>query len=401
MKEIGRKRKPNSKVFALGNNQFHYRVSKTPIHYRDHDGNLQDINLTPVLENGVYLVDQCPYTLRVAPSVPIYNYVGPSGIVYVELKTINDNSIGERGCTWEQNRFIWKNLSLDTDYEIQPTAAGVATYLILHSDNAPRKWTWQARGDDILRPIIGIDAKGKRCSLVQTNNDDTISVEWDGTVISKKALRKGKKTEKPTYPVRIDPTVNEAISTDADDGSSFSIPTISFIEQSLTSTNVLLGGVNTSGSEPYYYIPGFRFQSIAIPNGATIDSATLTLDITGVSGSPVLKFYGDDIDNAPGWSTGSRIRDITKTTAAATMSPSTSGTLGISVQAIIQEIINRAGWASGNNLRLAGFDQVGSGSNRFSLADQFHPTAMEAQLDITYTVVGGSPDSQAAILVGI
>ena len=125
-----------------------------------------------------------------------------------------------------------------------------------------------------------------------------------------------------------------------------------------------------------------------MPQGATISSATLTVDILFISGSPNANVYGDDVDSAPGWSNpGSRVKEITKTTAVTNITPSSVGLYPISITGIVQELVDRAGWASGNHMRFGFFNNAQS-DNDFAFAAFEHATRTEAQLEIEYEEAG-------------
>jgi hypothetical protein len=145
----------------------------------------------------------------------------------------------------------------------------------------------------------------------------------------------------------------------------------------------IFAGHSTFGGES---VSGLRFQNVAIPQGSTIDSATLTINISGLDGSPDLNVYGNDVDNAAVWSDpGNMPSDITKTTALKNATPGSTGSLAIDVTNIVQEIIDRGGWTSGNSLALCIFDNAGSGNNEIEF-DSFETSGgSPATLDITYS----------------
>jgi hypothetical protein len=112
---------------------------------------------------------------------------------------------------------------------------------------------------------------------------------------------------------------------------------------------------------------GLRFRDIAIPQGATIDSAFVVMyahegkDAEGVCN---LTITGDASDDAETFNDSTLITDRTMTTAAVNWvvaeewiiwKPYSTPDLGV----IIQEIVNRPGWTAGNSLALilAGEDQ--------------------------------------------
>lgn len=101
---------------------------------------------------------------------------------------------------------------------------------------------------------------------------------------------------------------------------------------------------------------GIRFTSVTVPQAAPISSAVLTVTKVGsVTGSPIIATYGVAADNAAVWATGNKVKNVTKTTANATLSTGTT-TIATTVTTIVQEIVNRAGWVSGNAMSFAVLD---------------------------------------------
>jgi len=110
-----------------------------------------------------------------------------------------------------------------------------------------------------------------------------------------------------------------------------------------------------------------RFLNMTIPKGATIDSAILTLKAYATDAAvPVLvRLYFNDIDDAVAPISVAEYDALDLTTAYVDWSiPAfTSGTSYNSpdIKTVVQEIVNRAGWASGNDMMLLGPDN-GSGA---------------------------------------
>jgi len=138
---------------------------------------------------------------------------------------------------------------------------------------------------------------------------------------------------------------------------------------------------------------GMRWNSISIPQGATISSAYIEFDprsqtgSTG-AGSPTIVFRGQAADNAAAFTTGaSNISSRTKTTASASWSPGT-WTVGTLYQtgdlsAVIQEIVNRPGWSSGNSLAIITDSGV---ANNFRRANSWNGNAATApRLVVNYS----------------
>jgi hypothetical protein len=386
MREFRKKRKMNSKTFLLDNGKRMLRTGiRKPLHYIDQDGKLADIDMTPTLDRGQHFISKAPYKARIGRDFPGYRYTGARGTISAELVLINGNPIAKREPEYTDKRFYWRGISLDTDCAIIPRNARLDAIVTLYSENAPRSFTWEILGDKaMMRPVIGRDAKGRPLELEQDWSDDRLNIRWTGKVTDRAMARRGVVESDPVYPVWIDPTVNEEIVAGADDALEYTAfgPGSGF-----DNTNIYLPAGRNAFVQ---FFDGFRFQGIAIPQGATIDSAVLTLDILSITGAPSVRIYGNDTDDAAVWADpGNLIRNITKTTAFAAFSPGATGVATVGVTALVQEIINRAGFASGNDLALGMFNQA-TLNYEFQIAAYEHGTRDEAQLDIVYTEAGGA-----------
>ncbi len=107
-------------------------------------------------------------------------------------------------------------------------------------------------------------------------------------------------------------------------------------------------------------VVGIRFQNIQIPNGYNITGAYIEFSADETSSTTTdLTIYGEDIDDAPifssGWGSNHNISNRTKTSASKSWSPEAWTTVHATYQttelkSIVQEIVNRAGWAAGNDM---------------------------------------------------
>lgn len=111
---------------------------------------------------------------------------------------------------------------------------------------------------------------------------------------------------------------------------------------------------------------GMRFQNINVPQGAMIKSAYIqfTVDATGKNTDPSnLSVVGEAVDNALTFDSqtlfnlSSRPKTTAKTDFSFTSGWSVVGSAGVDertgdLSAVIQEIVNRPGWANGNALAL-------------------------------------------------
>jgi hypothetical protein len=398
MREVEEKRTVRSKTFDLGDGSHRLEVGRLPLHF-EKNGKLHDIDLTPELEpdRKSYAFRNCPYSLKISGDAPAYAYNSTSGKrVSVELVGTPSQAV------IDGNLFKWAEVGRDTDYVIQPLPIGCATLLILHTPDSPRTWSWQIKGDmGLIVPLVGRDAAGRRLELVERRDQDagTIEVEWTGRTIIPRALRRkglAAWSEDVTYPVLIDPTVNESVGAGADDA--YSIWTQS---GSLSVFSDAYSGVYFGRNDERPIYGGVRFQTIAVPNGATINSATLTLRILNVVGqggtTANINVYGNDVDDAVAWSDpGNRVKEISKTTAFVTKSSWNNDTDdSVAVTSIVQEIVSRPGWASNNDIAFGLFTNDVAPTVAICAAAAFeHPVLTEPRLSITYNEAGGAPAAQ-------
>lgn len=194
------------------------------------------------------------------------------------------------------------------------------------------------------------------------------------------------------------PTVNNSITITADDASAVASPA------TLDATGVIAG--NVFGTN---YYAGLRFLAVAVPQGATITSATLTLIVGGAAfggtGAGAASGFGNwkgvASDNAPTWSTANLAITTSRTTASATILGSTTveTTRAHDVTSIVQEIVNRAGWVSGNALAIAG-DPTGA-TSYCPYYDYVDNSAKAATLSITYASGGGGTGTASITLAAL
>jgi len=155
------------------------------------------------------------------------------------------------------------------------------------------------------------------------------------------------------------------IANNTDDGytvsNSTSSSSVQFNGSLINSSNstIEVGGQDDDG-DINYFVGYFRFNNIAIDQGATIQSAILKPIKRGFSGSANKNFEiaGRDVDNSGVPTSASNLG--TRTTARVTLSKSTIvNTANNSIvevpdiKTIIQEIVDRAGWSSGNSIVLS------------------------------------------------
>jgi hypothetical protein len=105
------------------------------------------------------------------------------------------------------------------------------------------------------------------------------------------------------------------------------------------------------------FFAGFRFQNVTIPQGATIGSASISPNFAGATNTGISTMLGEAADNSATFGTSTNnISGRSTTTNTASWDTSTVASSGFQpspdLTAIIQEIVNRSGWASGNALSI-------------------------------------------------
>lgn len=136
----------------------------------------------------------------------------------------------------------------------------------------------------------------------------------------------------------------------------------------------------------------FKFDNITIPSGVTINSAILTFTRWAGDNSSniLLKIYGNDIDDAVAPTNTTEANALVKTDASVSWTITEQWTgeneySAPSIKDIIQEIIDRTGWTSGNSLMLIINDNgTGTGNTRLPYSYEGSSTKC-AKLVINYT----------------
>lgn len=137
-----------------------------------------------------------------------------------------------------------------------------------------------------------------------------------------------------------------------------------------------------------------RVTGATVPNAATISSAIATLKrYTGDTGTIDYKVDCYAEDNATAPTSGADAAGRTHTTANTTGSVSggsAEADWAVDITSAVQEVVNRAGWASGNAIVVT---WIHGGVNAFTtlLGYAYDGDAAKApKLDITYSSGGGS-----------
>jgi len=404
-KELLHKRTVDTKLFDLGNNQFELVKSPLPLHYKVNN-KLVDIDTNFKRKRKYFEIVDAPYNGIVFRDKIKYQFTAKDGgRVDVELREIGGIDILNLPIKINlvqdkvfKNKLIYKDVLPGLDIIVAANPYKFEAYKILEDDTVPKSFKWDVFQDKktnakFITKTVGKDSADNEIHLLnnhslsnfttKTNNLlDKIVFEEEFTnkvKIRDKKTRIKKLSTKVQYPIIIDASVSIAISTDADDGYE-ALSASGFMGWYFNSTSVKISAINT-----LKYYGGFRFQNVTVPQGATINSASLVWFVKNNAGGANIKIYGDNIDTATVWGSASMPSQIAKTTAFGSFSPTAAigATTNAPITTPLQEIINRAGWLSGNNIRFGAFPTISG--KQFKVADFGDTVNPPASLSITYT----------------
>lgn len=189
------------------------------------------------------------------------------------------------------------------------------------------------------------------------------------------------------YPIVVDPTLDLEVGASANDG--YWMPDASEIDES---GFVAVGYTPPEAGGPGHIHSWARFTNVTVPQGANITTAYLTYGAYELWGTPLTKIYANDVDNATNPTSATDAESRALTSAAVDWDPVgwESGNLYDSpeIKTVIQEIIDRAGWSSGNALMILHRDDgSGHGSVNF-IAVYSYDYGGPPSLHIEYTAGG-------------
>jgi len=197
------------------------------------------------------------------------------------------------------------------------------------------------------------------------------------------------------FPVFVDVDVDEQVGANADDCWVYkTYPGAAWAFQDGNSHTVgqkTVWGFTHSGT-------GQRFQTVALAQAETIDTASLIITASGTKSSTTVKSYiqGEDADDAAAFSTYANYNGRARTTAKIAWDGIAAWTDGVEytspeIKTVIQEIVDRGGWATGQDIVIFWEDHDNRSSASAIRGGHSHNLSNpEApQLHVEYTAGGG------------
>lgn len=352
MNELVNLRQENIKVYDLGGTKRQLVASIGAVHYKDNyaDPNepWKDIDLT--WEGSK--ITKAPYELTLEGNKLTLKDKKSGEISSIELLKIGNTPIPLQA--WQKSKGLAK--AFDTDLEIVAENSAVKFVRILNSDSAPIDAQFAIKTD---KPIL-VRARDRRGALpvavtpveglvVLDPNLPVVVVESADGVVTE-AVTPDRPVE---YPVRTDPTWQVGAS--SDDALRRLVSSYFHLAESCSA------GCYEAGVY-YQYGAGMRFTNITIPQGTTITQAYLTLRCgyaeagTGV----YTRISAEDVDDAPTFADDAAAFDArwaARTTARVDWDYPDLYVWelnvdydSVEIKTVIQEIVDRAGWVSGNDI---------------------------------------------------
>lgn len=140
---------------------------------------------------------------------------------------------------------------------------------------------------------------------------------------------------------------------------------------------------------------GLRFADVPIPQGAVLSSVVLEIYIEAGDNFDDARehIFAEDIDDSPDFAATPSVMSRTNTTANVAWDASNIGTGAYfpspDITAVIQEVIDRPGWVSGNALTVLLRGDASGTSRTLRFMAKEHADNHPARLNITYDTAGG------------
>lgn len=136
----------------------------------------------------------------------------------------------------------------------------------------------------------------------------------------------------------------------------------------------------------------YRFQNVTIPAGAIIVSATISVNVVSdVSDKDFhSKIIGNDVDDAVAPTSAAQYTALALTDAYVewNLTAWTAGFMASpDIKTIIQEIIDRPGWASGNDLQILWKNNLSAAGSLVNCYTYDQGSTYGAKLNVTYDYI--------------
>ena len=318
--------------------------------YNDDEGDLEGVSTYRWLKNGTPITGAVGRTYRPVTgdegSMIAFEVRPIAGTGVPQGTAVRSLGVGPIAAPLVNTAPTATNVSISGTAQVGQVLTGNFTYNDLEGDaQGTSTYRW-------LRNSAPVSGATLRTYTLGTADEGAL-IAFEVTPVATSGTSPGSPTQSPAIgPVHAagEGSVQIRIATGSDDA-----------EESAT------GAVQTGSSDLELVfdgndqLVGLRFTGVTVPRGATVSSAHVqfrTDEVTTAAAS--LTIQGQAADNAVTFSSSGKVSTRTRTTSAVAWAPpawSTVGEIGTAQQtpnlaSIIQEIINRPGWTSGNAMAL-------------------------------------------------
>ena len=420
--EIVAARKQRSKLYALPDGKRRLVTSRRLLHWRDGD-QWVPIDPTPESIDGgtTWKIRSGPYLITYDATACQLEYRSrKGGVARVTLKkvgNVNFQPVPVSNVRVEGRRIITV-VGTDTEIEFRIYPRGVELFKVINSQAGAHKFSWEWIVDkqrsfllqEETRAWDNADLAVKRRpglkasrfmelnvtrTLINENQDFRrvrVDEELTGRNLYVDSVTKARSyvSGEVVFPVLIDDAVSEDIATDDDDG--YCGETYEYWDN----RTCYAAGSSYAPNQTTF---GHRWDGVAIDQGSdvTLAEVTYNCDFT-YGGTGDLTYKGEASDDAPVWNHADAkgIWTMSVTTASALEPrPASTGTYVVDVTDIVDEIVNRAGWASGNAIRIGLRDPDNLTSGQFQVEDYNDAGTAEANLSVTFSPPATGPSAGA------
>lgn len=391
-REVVGMREQNSKTFDLGGGKFGLRALIGVMHYKDDyksSEQWKEIDTAIEQRDGKLTVTKAPMNVEIFKDRIGYRFESKKG-GWIEAVLKETLKIPKPVIT--SNKVKWENVFPDVDIEIEVSPTTVVFWKHIKSSTAKREFKFEVKESKDERNCqertqhIAFDEDGKEIyKEVGLARQETLKFvfakyrEWE--VVENLNLKKELK-----YPLKIDVyDVEEQVGTGTDDAECKRADGSGYDDN------------NTYYHIGWSYIAGCRFQTVAIPQGATIDEAKMSFcnyEFTDLTDDVYVKISGEATDDAVTFASDNSPYHRTKTTAKVDWDRTETWPGGEvwfdtpDIKTVIKEIIDRPGWATGQDLVLLVDDDgcVIYDMIRFRCYDYWPYGTFATKLYVDYTV---------------
>jgi len=417
IEEVSSKRSPTGVTFRNDDGSFSFSTQMgNNIHYYDEGGQLQPVNtMIQNDEQGREYVEKVPYYRGYALDNPGYKIErkDQTGWVQEELLDIDGTTNFSQTGQVQDNKKIFREVFTDTDFEVEFTSSkGVKGNIILKSAQAPREFKFKLSSDQspqFFQNIEQIVFNKLHVFAKAWDSDPTpplpenpleqigyeripLSTTFD-PVTQIMTVKVESLPSDVIYPVIVDPDTMPQESIGATEDDCF-IPLSGpgcVYNMNYVAIGYLGGGVKQDNDG------GFRFTTIPIDRGATINSATMGFTIAEASYSKaasVNTIQGAHDDNPGSWSEVYGPNEVTPTTAYVSYQPETNMVYPnwyytSDFATVVSDIIEESWWDNNDALSIVIFG--GSSDQERYLQSYENPGTQQAILNIDYTPAGDTP----------